>query len=476
MPDGPTAIPYDVVVIGSGPGGERSAATAALFGNRVALVEKDPMLGGASTNTGTIPSKTFRETAVALAALKSRNLYGVDLSLRRDATIRDFMYHEESVKSSERERVRANLDSVLVTRYNGVGSFVDPHTIKVAGGSGDLLLRGEKIFLASGSSPVHPPGFCFEDLRVLDSDEILTMDRLPQSMAVVGAGVIGAEYACTFAAMGTEVHILDGRDTLLPFLDREIALSLEEAMKRLGVIFHWNEKVTQCDTSTEGPVHVACASGATLAIDAVLVAAGRQSNVELLNLKAAGITPGERGLLKVDSAYRTEVPHIYAVGDLIGFPALAATSAEQGRIAACHASGKMLKLNLAPLLPTGIYTIPEVSAVGETEEELQRKGVRYVAGRAFYSNNARGKIIGEDSGLLKLLFREKDTKLIGVHVIGEHATELVHIGLIAMLAGGDQDLFNTACFNYPTLGDLYKMATYDAFISMYRKGELSGAN
>ena len=465
----PDVISHDVVVIGSGPGGERSAATAAFFGNRVALVEKDPMLGGASTNTGTIPSKTFRETALALSGLRGRNLYGVDLSLRRGATIRDFMYHEERVKGSERERVRTNLESVLVTRYNGTGSFVDPHTIRVTGGSsGEVLLRGERIFLATGSSPIHPPGFCFPDPRVLDSDEILTMDCLPRSLAVVGAGIIGSEYACTFAAMGTEVHLLDGRNTLLPFLDREIAFALQEAMKRLGIIFHWNEKVTQCDTSQEGPVRLVCDSGTVLEVENVLVAAGRQSNVELLNLPAAGVTPVERGLLKVDSAFRTEVPHIYAVGDMIGFPALAATSAEQGRIAACHASGKLLKLNLSPLLPTGIYTIPEVSAVGDSEEELKKKGVAYVAGRAFYSNNARGKIIGDESGMLKLLFRASDKKLVGVHVIGEQATELVHIGLIAMLTDSGNELFNTACFNYPTLGDLYKSATYNAFITNYR--------
>jgi NAD(P) transhydrogenase len=456
-------------VIGSGPGGERSAATAAFFGKRVALVEKSSVLGGASTNTGTVPSKTFRETALALSGLRARNLYGVDLSLRRDATIRDFMYHEESVKSSERDRVRSSLDRTEVTRYNGVASFVDPHTLSVSGGtSGDLRLSAEQIIIATGSSPVHPPTFCFEDERVLDSDEILTMERLPKSLAVIGAGVIGSEYACIFAAMGTEVHLLDGRDTLLPFLDREIAAVLEQAMKGLGVTLHWNEKVTSCDVSQPGPVRLSCESGNVFALDAVLVAAGRKSNVELLNLTAAGIRPGDRGLLKVDNAYRTEVPHIYAVGDVIGFPALAATSAEQGRIAACHAAGKLFKKDISPLLPTGIYTIPEISMIGETEESLKKQEVPFIVGRAHYEDNARGKIIGETSGLLKLLFHAETQKLLGVHVIGEQATELVHIGLMAMLAGADREIFNSACFNYPTLGDLYKAATYDAFISTIR--------
>lgn len=454
---------YDVIVIGSGPGGERGAATAAFFGKRVAVVEKKPVLGGASTNTGTIPSKTLRETALALSGLKARQLYGVDLSLRREATIRDLMCHEEQVKGSERTRVRAQLRVSGADLYQGVASFVDPHTVRVTGGpEGEVMLSAENVLIATGSSPIRPPGFDFEDERVHDSDEILTLDRLPKSLAVIGAGVIGSEYACTFAALGVEVYILDGRDALLPFLDREISAALLRAMERLGIVFHWGEKVAACSLDTPGKAELICESGKRLLVDGVLVAAGRRSNVEELNLAAAGIAPGARGLITVDAKFRTSVPHIYAVGDVIGFPALAATSAEQGRVAMCHACGQDAYAVATPILPTGIYTIPEVSMVGETEESLKEKGVAYVVGQAKASENARGMIIGDQDGFLKLLFRREDMKLLGAHVIGEHASEVIHIALILMVAGQGADLLIETCFNYPTLGDMYKMATYRA--------------
>ncbi len=462
---------YDIVVIGSGPGGERGAAVASFFGRRVALVEKKPVLGGASTNTGTIPSKTLRETALALSGLKARELYGVDLSLRREATIRDFMRHEEQVKGAERARVAAQLHVSGVALHHGTARFVDPHTVQVSGGpDGPVTLTAEQVLIASGSSPVRPPGFPFEDARVHDSDGILLLERLPRSLAVVGAGVIGSEYACTFAALGVEVHVLDSRDTLLPFLDREIAAALGRAMARLGIVFHWNERVTACGLDTPGKVDLACASGSRFLLDGVLVAAGRRSNVEDLNLAAAGITPGERGLITVDASFRTSVPHIYAVGDVIGFPALAATSAEQGRVAMCHACGQEAYAVAAPILPTGIYTIPEVSMVGETEEALKQRGAAYVVGRAKASENARGMIIGDRDGLLKLLFHRDDMTLLGAHVIGEHASEVVHIALLTMVAGQGATLLLETCFNYPTLGDLYKLATYRAVGAQRRQG------
>jgi NAD(P) transhydrogenase len=290
-------------------------------------------------------------------------------------------------------------------------------------------------------------------------------------LAVVGGGVIGSEYACTFTALGTEVHLVDGRDVLLPFLDHEVSRVLADTMAANGVHFHWKERVTCCDAAQSADIVLTLSSGATLACDNVLVCAGRSSNTADLNLVAAGITPGKRGLIPVDVHYRTVVPHIYAAGDVIGSPALAATGMEQARVAVCHAFGSNLKGDIAPLLPTGVYTIPEASMIGETEESLREKGVAYIAGRAPYVNNPRGKIIGDESGFLKLLFHADDMRLLGVHVVGEHATEIVHIGLIAMLAGGDAELFNRACFNYPTLGDLYKYATYDALLR--RSGLLS---
>jgi len=274
--------------------------------------------------------------------------------------------------------------------------------------------------------------------------------------------VIGAEYACTFAALGVETHLVDGRDTLMPFLDAEISGALAGAMAANGVRFHWKERVTACDASRPDAVVLTLSSGETLACDGVLVCAGRSSNTADLNLAAAGIAPGKRGLVSVNAHYQSEVPHIYAAGDVVGPPALAATGIEQARVAVSHAFDSAFKADLASLLPTGIYTIPEASMVGETESSLREKGVEFVAGRARYADLPRGEIIGDETGFLKLLFRREDMRLVGVHVIGEQATEVIHIGLIAMLAETGADLFNRACFNYPTLGDLYKYATYDA--------------
>jgi NAD(P) transhydrogenase len=461
---------FDLVVIGGGPAGICGANTAAIFRKRVALVEKLPDIGGAGINTGTIPSKTLRETALALSGWRSRKLFGVDLSLRRGATVADLMHHKDDVVRQERERREEQFRLFKVERFQGNASFVDPHTIRVAP---DTVLRGEKILIATGSSPVRPPEFPFEHPRVHDSDEILEITILPKTLAVVGAGVIGAEYACTFAALGVEVHLIDGRDSLLSFLDREISESIQRAMAAGGVHFIWKEKVTHCTVPPAGDVTLTLTSGATLAVNDVLVAAGRQSNTADLNLAAAGLTPGKRGLVQVDAEGRTEVRHIFAAGDVIGAPALAATGMEQARLAACVAFDIRQKEAAAPILPTGIYTIPEASMAGETEQSLKEKNIPYVVGRARYADNPRGQIIGDEAGLLKLIFRPEDMRLLGVHVVGEHATELIHIGLVAMLAGVGANLFNRVCFNYPTLGELYKLATYEALIK--RAGLFPGA-
>lgn len=457
---------YDLVVIGSGPAGENGAATAASFGKRVVMVEKAPYLGGNSANTGTLPSKTLRETALVISGLKTRDLYGVDLSLRREATIADLMYHERHVKTNERERVRRSLSRYEIELVRGTARFVDPHTVAVATPEGEVRLRGEVIFIATGSSPMRPEGFDFDDPRVFDSDEILQMERLPRTMAVVGAGAIGSEYACTFAALGVKVWIIDGRDELLPFLDRDLSVALERSMReRLGITFWWGERIVGCRTEgSDGPVTLETDKGRALEVDDVLVAAGRQSNTAELDLEAAGLEADAKGRIPVDGGYRTKVPHILAAGDVIGSPGLASTSMEQARVAMCNAFELGIKCALAPLLPTGIYTIPEVSMVGAAEEDLREKGADFVVGRAYYSQNARGEIIGDRYGFLKLIFAREDMKLLGVHVIGEHASELVHPGMIAMLAGADADLLDRACFNYPTLGDLYRDATYDAML------------
>lgn len=462
---------FDLIVIGAGPAGEKGANAAAIFGKRVAIIEKAREVGGAVANTGTLPSKTLRETALALSGLKARNLYGVDLSLRREATIADFMHHERSVAASERARIMRNFRTLNIELYLGTAAFVDSHTIRVSNdgevgqdvSASEILLRSEKILIATGSSPYRPPEFAFEDPRIHDSDELLTLDRLPKTLAVVGAGVIGSEYACTFAALGTKVDIFDGRDALLPFLDVEVSNALQAAMQNLGIVFHWKEKVT-CEAPPEGQLLLTLTSGKILKTDGVLIAAGRNSNTADLNLGAAGITAGKRGLLTVNASFQTEVPNIYAAGDVIGFPGLAATGMEQARVAMCHAFDKHYKTEITNMLPTGIYTIPEISSIGETEESLKNKGVEYVVGRAGYDQNARGQIIGDRTGFLKLLFNSSDMKLLGVHAIGEQASELVHIGLMAMLTGSGVELLNRACFNYPTLGDLYKYAAYDAMV------------
>ncbi len=454
---------FDLIVLGGGPAGTSAAAGAGFLGKRAALVEKARGLGGAGINTGTLPSKTLRETALVLSGWRSRRLFGVDLSLQREATVSDFMRHSRNVTAAERTRTETRLDLRRVVRFTGHASFADPHTIRVVGADGaETLLRSEKILIATGSSPLRPLEFPFDDDRVHDSDEILQLAAMPKKLVVIGGGVIGSEYAGTFAALGVETHLVDGRDTLMPFLDAEISRALADAMAANGVQFHWKERVTACDASQPGDVVLILSSGATLACDGVLVCAGRQSNTANLNLAAAGITPGKRGLVPVNSHYQSEIPHIYAAGDVVGPPALAATGIEQARVAVGHAFDSAFKRDLATLLPTGIYTIPEASMVGETEASLREKSVDFIAGRARYADIPRGEIIGDQVGFLKLLFRREDLRLLGVHVIGEQATEIVHIGLIAMLAEQGADLFNRACFNYPTLGDLYKYATYDA--------------
>lgn len=465
---------FDLIVIGAGPGGVATADTAALLDKRVALIEKNPLVGGAAVNTGTIPSKTLRETALAISGVKSRSLLGLDVSFRRVAKVEDLLRHERVVKASEAYQMRTLLDRYGVAVFRGTGKFIDPNTIRVMhptppGGFTDL--RAEKIVIAIGSVPVRPSVFPFEHPRIHDSDELLYITSIPRSLAVVGAGVIGSEYACMFAALGVRVHLIDGRDTLLPFLDADLSKALQSAMERQGIVFWWKDQVEKCHAPRAGEIELQLTSGKELVVDHVLVCAGRTSGASALAPEVAGFGLTSRGLIPVDEHFRTTVPHIYAVGDVIGFPALASTSSEQGRVAACHAFGSNAKQAIAQYLPAGIYTIPEASSVGLTEAQAKEKGIPIVVGRADYDQNPRGKIIGDKIGFLKLIFHREDLKLLGVHVIGEQASELVHIGLMGMMAGGDANLFLSTCFNYPTLGDLYKLATHDAVL---KRAELVG--
>ena len=422
------------------------------------VVEREPHLGGAGINTGTVPSKTLRETALTLNGIRARRLTGLDLSLRREATIDDFVSHQRQVTDNERARMLERADRWHVHVVQGDARFVDPHTVQ----AGDRTLSGDFILVATGSSPVRPPEFPFDDPRVHDSNEILEIDHLPRRLAVVGAGVIGSEYACMFAALGTEVVVIDGRDRCFHFSTPSSPPASARRWCRAASCSGGRRLSPRAMSRVLTAVVLTLSSGVTLELDGVLVAAGRVSNTETLNLAAAGLTAGPRGLIVVDEHYRTSVPHIYAAGDVIGAPALASTSLQQARGAMCHAFGMHSAVSPAGMLPTGIYTIPEVSSVGETEESLRQKGIAYVVGRASYRDNARGDIIGDDSGFLKLLFRQSDMKLLGVHVIGEQATELVHVGLIGLLAGADARLFEAACYNFPTLGDLYRTAALRA--------------
>ena len=451
---------YDLVVIGGGPAGMAGAWVATLFGKRVALVEKKQNLGGAGINTGTIPSKTLRETALALTGWRSRDLFGVDLSLRREATIDEFFHHEKRVTTNERDRWNERLNAAGVEIVHGSACFKDANTVAVLDGPDqDRALRGQNILIATGSSPVRQPDIPFSDPRICDSNQILELTKIPKRMAVIGAGVIGAEYASTFAALDAEVFLIDGRAELMPFLDREISQRLRKAMENAGVQIRLQERVLQIDVSKPDDVSLHLSSGTAIEVDTVLVAAGRASNTAELQLSNAGLSVGARNLIVVKQYYQTDVPHIYAAGDVVGPPALASTSREQARVAMVHAFGNRDDQELSALLPNGIFTIPEVSTVGESEETLAKKGIDFIVGRARYDESARGEIIGDDVGFMKLLFGRDDKRLLGVHVIGEHATELVHLGLLVMMSKGGADLIHRTCFNYPTLGDLYTLAT-----------------
>lgn len=464
---------FDLVVLGSGPAGEKGAAQAAYFGKKVALVEKDYYLGGAAASTA-IPTKTLRETSLALSGIRARRLHGVDLSLKRKATVQDFLHHERMVKDAERTRVTSNMQNHNVAIFKGKASFVDKKIIKVeARGKLPEFLKGDIILITTGSSPRHPENFP-KDPHIYDSDTILQIKTMPKNMVVVGGGVIGCEYACIFAALGIDVFLVHNKEILLPFMDHDISLALENNMSKMGINVFKPDKVKDCIVKTN-KLEIKLDSQKVIKTDALILATGRTSNTIDLNLKAAGITPGKYGLLMVDQDYqvvhpetRKPVQGVYAAGDVIGAPALASTSMEQARFAMIKAFNlEPYKEHVAPILPLGIYTIPECSMAGKNEEECRKEKIDYIVGKAAYKNNARGKIIGDFDGFLKLIFKfnkepGQPMKLLGVHIIGEIASELIHIGVSALIMGADSNLFIDTCYNYPTLGELYKYATYDA--------------
>ncbi|MBI1861846.1 MAG: Si-specific NAD(P)(+) transhydrogenase [Deltaproteobacteria bacterium] len=452
---------FDLIVIGSGPGGEKGAAQAAYFGKKVVLFEKERVLGGAAANTGTLPSKTLRETALVLSGIQQRRLGGIDIALKDRVNATDFMRHEKEVCEAERVRIRRNLERHRVEVIQATPALRDPQSVEFSARGKKETLKARKILIATGTSPHHPPVFNFPQNGIYDSDTILKLQDIPKSMTIVGGGVIGCEYACMFQVLGVEVTLVDGKETLLPFLDSQISELLLQRMKALGITMCLGANVEQVAKAADGFL-ITLSSKVVISSESILVASGRQGNTNGLGLDKVGITPNKRGLIDVNIHYQTVVPNIYAVGDVIGFPALASTSMEQGRVAMVHAFDLKYKSDLAPILPYGIYTIPECSMAGETEQALMEKKIPYVAGVAHYKDNARGKIVGEESGILKLLFHKETKALLGVHVLGEQSSELVHTGLVALLTKSTADLFIQTCFNYPTLTELYKYATYDA--------------
>jgi NAD(P) transhydrogenase len=451
---------YDLVVIGAGPCGEKAAAQAAYYQKRVLVIEREPEPGGAAVHTGTLPSKTLRETALYLSGYHARDLYGVAVELDPGATLQHLMSRKNDIAAAESRSFRHNFERHQIEYAQGKGRFVDPRTVSITSSSGERLVTGEFILVATGSKPHRPADMDFEDPFIHDSDEILTIHELPSSMIVLGGGVIGCEYACMFAALGTKITLVDARSEILPFLDLEIVRRLRAAMERLGIVLVQNQRWKGARRVPDG-VETALSDGRILKAQQLLFAAGRGGNSGELGLDLAGLEADSRGYLPVDKHFRTRVPHILAAGDIVGFPALASVSMEQGRVAVCHAFGFSYKQEVAATMPYGIYTIPEVSSFGETEESCREKGIAYVVGRALFAENPRGKITGDLEGITKLVVDKGSRKLLGVHVIGERASELVHIGQIAVSLGGTVDVFIDMVFNYPTLADSYKYAAYD---------------
>ncbi|GAC69052.1 Si-specific NAD(P)(+) transhydrogenase [Gordonia soli] len=457
---------YDIVVIGSGPAGQKAAIAAAKLGKRAAVVERRDMVGGVCINTGTIPSKTLREAVLYLTGLNQRELYGQSYRLKSDITVTDLSARTMHVVGKEIDVIQSQLARNSVALLIGSARFVAPEEIVIEDATGDLKhISADKFVIAVGTRPARPSTVDFDGATVVDSDQILGMDRVPASMVVVGAGVIGIEYASMFAALGSKVTVIEQRPSMLDFCDREIIESLQYQLRERGVTFRFGETVETVESHPSGTLTL-LASGKRIPADTVLYSAGRQGVSDELDVSAAGLTADRRGRLSVDEHFRTEVDHIYAVGDIIGFPALAATSMEQGRRAAYHAFGEPVGATDVDLQPIGIYAIPEISFVGRTEDQLTADNIPFEVGVARYRELARGAIMGDSYGLLKLLVHAEDRTLLGVHAFGSNAAELVHIGQTVMGLGGSVDYLVDAVFNYPTLAEGYKVAALDAVNKM----------
>jgi NAD(P) transhydrogenase len=449
---------YELLVIGSGPAGQKAAIQAAKLGRRVAIVERR-QLGGVSVNRGTIPSKTLREAVMYLTGLSQRAVYGESYRVKEEITVEDLAMRTRQVVDREIDIVRNQLARNHVQILTGTARFLDPHTILLSGAE-QRRVSAENIVIATGTRPHRPSAVEFDKETILDSDGLLLLERLPASIVVVGAGIIGIEYASMFAALGTKVTVVEKRQRLLDFVDAQIAEGLQYHLRDLGVVFRFGEAVTAVERH-EGAAMTCLESGKRIPAEVVLYAAGRQGETDELDLVKAGLEANERGQIEVGPDYRTAAEHIFAAGDVIGWPSLAATAMEQGRLAAAHAFGDS-EATMNELLPFGIYTIPEISYVGRNEEELTEAACPYEVGISRYRELARGQILGDSYGMLKLLVELDNRRLLGVHVLGTNATEVVHIGQAVMGNGGTIDYLVDAVFNYPTLAESYKVAALDA--------------
>jgi NAD(P) transhydrogenase len=451
---------FDLLVLGSGPAGQKAAIQAAKLGRKAAIVERKRVVGGVCVNTGTIPSKTLREAVIHLTGLAHRSHYGQSYRVKDEITIEDLFWRTQRVIQKEIDVINDQLTRNHVSVLCGDARFIDPHTVDVDG----RKVSADKIVIAVGTRPVRPSSVEFDDRHIIDSDGILKLDKLPESMVVVGAGVIGIEYAAMFAALGTKVTVVERGDRLLPFCDIQVVEALQYHLRESGVVFRFRETVTAVEAYEAGSVTL-LDSGKRVLSDTVLYSAGRQGATDDIDIEKAGLQADDRGRIAVDKHFRTAVRHIYAAGDVIGFPSLAATSMEQGRLAACHAFGLTSEAT-HELLPFGIYTIPEISYVGKTEEELTQASIPYEVGIARYRELARGQIVGDANGLLKLLVDPQTHRLLGVHVFGTGATEIVHIGQVVMGLGGTIEHIVNTVFNFPTLSEAYKVAALDALNKM----------
>jgi NAD(P) transhydrogenase len=452
---------YDVLVLGSGPSGQKAAIAASKLGRRVAIVDRRDMIGGVCINTGTVPSKTLREAVLYLTGLSQRELYGSNYRVKQDITVSDLAARTTHVINRQTDVIRHQLGRNHITLISGTGRFADAHTVRVDDGTGrDTKVTADKVIIAAGTRPARPDSVDFDDRTIVDSDGVINLHAVPRSMVVVGAGVIGMEYASMFAALGTKVTVVERRPQMLDFCDAEIVESLKYHLRDLSVTFRFGEEVASVERHSTATLTV-LKSGKKIAADTVMYSAGRQGQTDDLTLENAGLSADRRGRITVDENFRTEVENIYAVGDVIGFPALASTSMEQGRLAAHHACDEPARA-MHQLQPIGIYTIPEISFVGQTEDELTNSNTPFEVGIARYRELARGQILGDSYGMLKLLVSPEDRTLLGVHVFGTSATELVHVGQAVMGCGGTVDYLVDTVFNYPTLAESYKVAALDA--------------